>query len=51
MCEVAKDEKCGEEGATRKPEPKGDHSYYYDDAHGYEDYDPEGEDDSEECSA
>lgn len=35
-----------EEQSYKKPAPEKP-SYYYDDAHGYEDYDPENEDDEE----
>ncbi|HEX6280119.1 MAG TPA: hypothetical protein VFZ49_08930 [Pyrinomonadaceae bacterium] len=39
MCEKSKDE-----SAVTKPEEKpAKRSYYYDDAHGYEDYDPDAE--------
>lgn len=37
MCETPKDEEV-EESKPPKVEPK---SYYYDDAHGYEDFDPD----------
>ncbi len=31
-----------------KDQPSSDSPYYYDDAHGYEDFDPDSEDDNEE---
>jgi len=33
--------------ADREEEREGVRSYYYDDAYGYEDYDPEGEDEED----
>ncbi len=45
MCETPKDEAETEPLSDKEPDRR---SYYYDDAHGYEDYDPaeENEDDS-----
>ena len=40
MCETPKDESELEESSGTKPERR---SYYYDDAHGYEDFDPESD--------
>ena len=45
MCETPKDEPELEESPVKKPERR---SYYYDDSHGYEDYDPADERDDEE---
>lgn len=47
MCETTKDETA----ELEKPEKDPPKSYYYDDAHGYEDFDPEkDETDDEELS-
>ena len=50
MCETPKDEPELEESSVKKPERR---SYYYDDAHGYTDYDPdtdESDDDADESA-
>jgi hypothetical protein len=43
MPESQKDKKDGTVAEDQK-----DHEYYYDDAHGYEEYDPEADEDEEE---
>jgi hypothetical protein len=50
MCETPKDEAEPEEGSDKKPDRR---SYYYDDAHGYTDFDPaadESDDDADESA-
>ena len=44
MCETPKEEPESEESSDKKLKQR---SYYYDDAHGYEDYDPADERDDE----
>ena len=44
MCETPKDEAEKDEVSNKKPDRR---SYYYDDAHGYEDYDPNDEPDED----
>lgn len=45
MCETQKDDPEQDELSKKKPDRR---SYYYDDAHGYEDYDPEEENEDDE---
>ncbi|MEO5859892.1 MAG: hypothetical protein ABIR33_13195 [Pyrinomonadaceae bacterium] len=45
MCETPKDETESEFLSDKKP---GVRSYYYDDAHGYEEYDPAADEDDDE---
>lgn len=44
MCETPKDKNESVEDTKDKTEER---SYYYDDAHGYEDYDPDGDDEED----
>jgi len=48
MCEKPKDETETEPLADKKPERR---SYYYDDAHGYEEYDPSTDDEDEDVES
>ncbi|PYT00453.1 MAG: hypothetical protein DMF63_07755 [Acidobacteria bacterium] len=46
---MPKNPKQEKEGSVE--EDQKDHEYYYDDAHGYEEYDPEEEDDDRDAAA
>lgn len=49
MCETQKDDLEQDERTEKKPDRR---SYYYDDAHGYEDYDPAEEiDDADDAES
>jgi len=45
MCETSKEEVGVDETPQKKPDRR---SYYYDDAHGYKDYDPAEESDDDD---
>jgi len=48
MCEKPKDEDKKDERSSKQSDRD---SYYYDDAHGYEEYDPANDEDEEDESA